>query len=63
MGSETPASAMAIDGRSKIVPRRNAEMTPMLTPTTSQITAAPDARARAVIGSRVDQVRARPACS
>ena len=41
IGSDTPASAMPIENRSNRVPRFSAEITPMATPLTSQITAAP----------------------
>ena len=51
MGRETPAKAMVIAIRSKTEPRFSAEMTPVVTPATSQITAAPRA-SDAVTGSR-----------
>ena len=41
IGSDTPASAMPMAPRSNTVPRRRAEITPMLTPATSQMSAAP----------------------
>ncbi len=43
IGSETPASATPIAARSKMVPRRSADRTPVATPDSSQITAAPAA--------------------
>ena len=46
IGSDTPASAMPIENRSNRVPRLSAEMTPMATPPTSQMTAAPMASER-----------------
>ena len=51
IGSETPASAMPIAARSKTLPLRSAESTPVATPKTSQITAAPTA-SEMVTGSR-----------
>src|SRR5690348_18244999 len=51
MGSETPASAMAITPRSMTLPRRSAEMTPAETPPTSHRIAAPTA-SEIVTGSR-----------
>ena len=51
MGSETPASAMPIAARSKTLPRRSAESTPMATPPTSQMTGRPTA-SDSVTGSR-----------
>jgi hypothetical protein len=44
IGSDTPASATPIAVRSKNVPRRNAESTPIATPDNSQMMAAPTAR-------------------
>ena len=41
IGSDTPASAMPIENRSKSVPRRSAESTPIDTPPTSHSTDAP----------------------
>ena len=41
IGSDTPASATPIENRSKSVPRRSAESTPIDTPPISQSTAAP----------------------
>ena len=41
IGSDTPASAMPIENRSKIEPRLSAETTPMAIPEISHMTAAP----------------------
>ena len=49
---DTPESATNMAARSKMVPRRSAEMTPTPTPTTSQMTAAPSA-SDSVMGSRL----------
>src|SRR5437660_1219594 len=43
MGSDTPASAMLMENRSKIVPRCSAEITPTVMPPASQRIAAPRA--------------------
>jgi len=51
MGSETPASAMIIANRSKNVPGRSAESTPISTPVNTQMTAAPRA-SESVTGKR-----------
>ena len=51
IGSETPASATPIAARSKTLPRRSAESTPVATPAISQMTAAPTA-SEIVTGSR-----------
>jgi hypothetical protein len=44
IGSDTPASAVAIAPRSNTLPLRSADRTPVATPAMSQITAAPMAR-------------------
>ena len=44
VGSEKPISATPTMPRSKNVPRRNAAMTPLVTPTTIHSTKAPTAR-------------------
>ena len=46
IGSETPASAIVIENRSKMEPRFSAETTPMPMPAISQIIAAPMASDR-----------------
>lgn len=51
IGSDTPARATPIDTRSTALPRLSAEITPVVTPNSSQITAAPPAR-DSVTGSR-----------
>lgn len=55
MGSDTPASAIVMAALSMAVPRFSAEMTPTLTPTTTQVIAAPRAR-EIVAGSRSSSV-------
>ena len=41
IGSDTPASATAIENRSKMLPRRSADSTPMATPPASHRIEAP----------------------
>ncbi len=51
IGSDTPASAVPMDRRSKKLPLRSAESTPTLTPASTQMIAAPTAREK-VTGRR-----------
>ena len=46
IGRDTPSRATPIENRSKKVPRRRADSTPIATPPTSQRIAAPTARER-----------------